>query len=75
MSDKKKRSTKTIARQYEILVEELQNNVAFRTNKNSPESPNAIKDTWAELTEKLNSIGGPVRSTDSWKRVISAHLF
>ncbi|KAK5646362.1 hypothetical protein RI129_004826 [Pyrocoelia pectoralis] len=71
MSDKKKRSAKTTRQQYCLFIEEVQTNKAFRNNKYNPEKPDVLETTWEELTNNLNSTGGPQHSTKQWKSIFS----
>lgn len=67
--EKKKRAAKTTRRQYELYLEELRVNKALRENKFDATQPNIIDESWQKLCEKLNASGGPVKSTQEWKRV------
>lgn len=67
--EKKKRAAKTTRKQYEIYLEELRVNEAFRENKLDATQPNIIEDSWQNLCQKLNASGGPVKSVQEWKRV------
>lgn len=69
MEEKKKRSNKTSRSQYEIYLNELENNMLFRENKYSADEPDYLKKTWKSLAQKLNSSGGPVKDEASWKKV------
>jgi len=67
--EKKKRAAKTTRRQYELYLEELRANKAFRENKLDATRPNIIEESWENLSHKLNASGGPVKSLQEWKRV------
>jgi len=67
--EKKKRAAKTTRRQYEMYLEELRANKAFRENKFDATQPNIIDESWQKLCNKLNASGGPVKSVQEWKRI------
>ncbi|GLV33246.1 hypothetical protein CBL_08414 [Carabus blaptoides fortunei] len=53
------------------IVYFLCGNQALRNNKNSPANPNAIKEAYEQLTVGFNSLGGPERTPNVWKRVFA----
>jgi hypothetical protein len=65
----KKRSAKTTRAQFMLYLDEFQNNAAFRTNKYNPSDPHVLNNSWAQLTNQLNSVSGPCKSTKDWKKV------
>jgi hypothetical protein len=66
---KRKRSAKISPRQYQIYLEELQDNEAVRLNKFNPKNPDILDETWNSLTLKLNAAGGPIKTVQQWKEV------
>jgi len=67
--EKKKRTGKTTSKQYELYLEELRTNKAFKENQLDETRPNIIEESWKNLTKKLNASGGPVKTVQEWKRI------
>lgn len=67
--EKQKRSGRTSKEQYHYYVEFLMNDEAIRTNKNTPNNPNAVEEAYEELANNLNAMGGPCRTAAAWKKV------
>ncbi|KAL1514113.1 hypothetical protein ABEB36_003429 [Hypothenemus hampei] len=68
---KRKRTKNTTTTQYEIYLDVMERDYAFRSNTIDPTLPvDYIEKKWEELTNKLNSTGdgGPVISKDEWKK-------
>ena len=66
---KRKRSPKTTAEQFSLYIEKLENNINFRENAFHPgEDTDYIKSVWQNLTELLNSSGGPKKNYKEWKK-------
>ncbi|XP_063902370.1 uncharacterized protein LOC135122019 [Zophobas morio] len=69
---KRKRSPKTTAEQFSLYIEKLENNINFRENAFHPgEDTDYIKSVWQNLTELLNSSGGPKKNYKEWKKTFS----
>jgi len=70
ITKKKTRAPKVSTRQIEYLVIYMQNHAAFATNKLLGAQGKIIHDKqWQDLTEKLNSIEGPIKTVENWKKV------
>ncbi|KAF5272394.1 hypothetical protein FQR65_LT17415 [Abscondita terminalis] len=57
--------------QYELYLEEVEVNQAFRDNKFDGSNPNLLSESWKKLTNKLNAVGGAIHTTAGWKRVFT----
>jgi len=70
ITKKKTRAPKVSTRQIEYLVTYMQNHAAFATNKLLGARGKVVHDKqWQDLTEKLNSIEGPTKTVENWKKV------
>lgn len=68
---KRKRLKNTTSEQYEMYLEAIENDYAFRSNTINPTmDQNYIHKKWEELVYKLNAVGqGPALSIEEWKKV------
>lgn len=56
--------------QFEALVSFMEKNEGIAKNfLNAPQFKETTQHLWSEITEKLNSMGPPERTVDSWKKV------
>lgn len=65
-STERQRSEKVTRLQKEVYVAFLEHSLEMRLRKHSDAS---IQDLWIDLTEKLNSVKGPKKSVEEWKKV------
>ncbi|CAH0553779.1 unnamed protein product [Brassicogethes aeneus] len=68
---RKKRTPRTSRIQYQLYLDELETNEAFRENKFNNENPQVLKKSWEALCTKLNATGGAIKSIPDWKRTFS----
>lgn len=67
----KKRKRKTSDEQYELYLNEMENDYVFRSGTINPTlGENYIENKWKSLVNKLNASGnGPQLPVEEWKRV------
>lgn len=72
VTKKKKRAPKASNTQLEHLVTYMSNHAAFATGKLLGARGKPAHDAqWQQLTEQLNSMVGPTKSIEGWKKVFS----
>lgn len=76
VSRKKTRAPKASNTQMEYLITYMSNHIAFATGKLLGARGKAAHDTqWQQLTEQLNSMVGPLKPVDGWKKVFTHMIF
>jgi len=69
---KKKRAS---FEQLEIYIDYISNNPDFLAAKNTSKNPKFDEETWAELSNKLNSQKGATKTAKEWKQVLIGSIF
>lgn len=75
VAQKKTRAPKTTNKQLDFLITYMENHTAFATGKLLGARGKPAHDLqWQQLTDQLNSLDGPSKGTEGWKK-ISFFLF
>lgn len=64
------RLKRTTNKQYEVLLDFVENNKILVHGKTRPAEADTVKKLWETFAQNINSLGiGPCKTGDQWKRV------
>ncbi|XP_025160793.1 uncharacterized protein LOC112589930 [Harpegnathos saltator] len=70
VAQKKKRAPKTTNKQLDFLITYMENHTAFATGKLLGARGKPVHDLqWQQLTKQLNSLDGPSKGTEGWRKL------
>ncbi|KAK9708081.1 Myb/SANT-like DNA-binding domain [Popillia japonica] len=68
----KVRLSRTTHKQYEYLIQFLEQNSVITRGKSTPSEVSIIKDLWKKFAAEINSKNiGPFKTVDQWKRILT----